>query len=637
MLRRLLAIALSISVTAAHAAPPSLEAFFQGAQIREVSVSPDGNWLSMIVIADGKIFVAVKDRNAAAAATPILAPNDQDGFEPSWCTWANDERLVCSFRGRERDKYIGKVFPVTRLVAVNRDGSKVKKLLQSQFMPSGQLNDRIIDWTPDDPETVLIEKFHPRVGLRVLKLNIYDGGASPYESPHPYIGGFGTDGRGNVRLGWGVVNLKYYFHAKLEGEKKWRELARVQVLSSDEGYQPIAVIPKTNYAYATRDKDGRQALWKIDLTDKEDPQLIFASSRVDVRPVYTRDNRVLAVLPESGMKDALIVEPAAEVLGQVLAKLFKDKQYYIRDVSQDYKVAVVSAESDVRAPEFFVLDMSTAQAKLQRVGSSFPGLEKTELAATTLLTYPARDGTPIPAYLTKPVGTGDKLPPLIVLPHGGPWAREHQGFDGWVQMLARDGYAILQMNYRGSAGYGKAWREASYRDWSGLPYADMIDGLDWALKEKHGDPQRVCIVGGSFGGYLALAAAVRDSPRLKCAVSVAGVSDLRELSSDVGYFSNAKVARDMIGQNREKLAADSPRLHVSTIAVPILLLHGRDDWTVEPDQSEMMAKALTQANKPHRIVMFDDTDHYFSMPAQQRQLFSNISEFLAAQFAPPAR
>jgi dipeptidyl aminopeptidase/acylaminoacyl peptidase len=637
MLFRLVAIALSISSVAGHAAPPSLDAFFDGAQIREVSLSPDGNWLSMIVLADGKSFVAVKNRNDTAAAAPILAPNDQDGFEPSWCTWANNERLVCSFRGRERDKYIGKVFPVTRLVAVNRDGGKRKMLLQSQFAPSGQLNDRIIDWTPEDPETVLIEKYHPRVGLRVLKLNVYDGEANLYESPHSYIGGFGTDGHGNVRLGWGVVDLKYYFHARLEGEKKWRELARVRVLSSDEGYRPIAVIPKTNYAYAMRDKDGRSALWKIDLTDKEDPQLMFASSRVDVRTVYTRDNRVLAVLPESGMRDALIVEPAAEVLGQVLAKLFKDKQYYIRDASQDFKVAVISAESDVRAPEFFVLDMSTPQAKLQRVGSSFPGLDKTELAPTTVLTYPARDGTPIPAYLTKPVGIGDALPPLIVLPHGGPWAREYQGFDSWVQMLARDGYAVLQMNYRGSAGYGKAWREASYRDWSGLPYADMVDGLDWALKNKHGDPQRVCVVGGSFGGYLALAAAVRDSPRLKCVISVAGVSDLRELSSDVGYFANWRIAQDMIGKNKEKLAADSPRLHAATIAVPVLLVHGREDWTVEPDQSEMMAKALTQANKPFRMVMIEDTDHYFTTPGPQRQLFSTLSEFLAAQLAPPAR
>ena len=136
------------------------------------------------------------------------------------------------------------------------------------------------------------------------------------------------------------------------------------------------------------------------------------------------------------------------------------------------------------------------------------------------------------------MNAGSTPPPLIILPHGGPWARDAWGFDSWVQMLVRDGYAVLQMNYRGSGGYGKKWRDASLADWGGLPYSDTIDGLNWAIEQKHGDPARVCVVGGSFGGYLALAAAVRDSAKLKCVVSVAGVSDLRELKSDSNFFTN---------------------------------------------------------------------------------------------------
>ncbi|MES1263642.1 MAG: hypothetical protein ABUL69_04750, partial [Peristeroidobacter soli] len=229
---------------------PTLDAFFTGAQIRSVSISPNGQSLAMIVTADGKNFVAVKERNSAAPATPILAPNDRDGFEPSWCRWANDERVVCSFRGREHSKELNKVFPVTRLVAVNKDGSKQKMLLQDQFQPSGQINDRIIDWTPESPKTVLIEKFNPFVGLRVLELNVYTGNANPVEQPHQYIGSFGTDGHGNVRLGWGRYDMQVYYHARLVGEKKWRRLGRVGVFDrGEEAFEPIAVIPGTNYAY----------------------------------------------------------------------------------------------------------------------------------------------------------------------------------------------------------------------------------------------------------------------------------------------------------------------------------------------------------------------------------------------------
>ena len=219
---------------AAGAEVPTLDAFFAGAQIRSVSISPNGQSLAMIVTADGKNFVAVKERNSATPATPILAPNERDGFDPGWCHWANDERVVCSFHGREHHKALAKIFPVTRLVSVNKDGSKQKMLLQDQFQPSGQINDRIIDWTPESPRTVLIEKFNPQIGLRVLELDVYSGGASPYEQPHQYIGRFGTDGHGNVRLGWGQLDMKVYYHARLQGETKWRRLGRVGVFDRGE-------------------------------------------------------------------------------------------------------------------------------------------------------------------------------------------------------------------------------------------------------------------------------------------------------------------------------------------------------------------------------------------------------------------
>lgn len=632
---RLGALMLVCFSLSARAAVPTLDAFFQGAQIHSVSISPNGKRLAMVVTADGKDFVAVKDRTAAAPAAPVLAANEKDDFKPSWCRWANDERLLCSFMGRERDKYLNKVFPVTRLVAVNFDGSQQKKLLQNPFQPSGQINDQIIDWTPGEPRSVLIEKFNPRIGLRVLKLDVYSGETELYEAGREHIGGFGTDGQGNVRLGWGRERLKNYYFARLEGEKEWRELGRVATFSSDEGFMPLAVIRGTNYAYAMRDHEGRAALWKIDLADKEDPQLVFASSRVDVRPVYTPDNRILSVLPDTGSKDAFYVEPGAELLGEVLGRVFKDKMYYIQDMTADMKVVVVMAHGDVLAPEFHVLDLSGPKANLQRIGSRFPGLANTDLAKTEYLTYPARDGTPIPAFLTRPVNAVG-LPPLIVMPHGGPWARDSWGFDAWVQALAREGYAVLQMNYRGSAGYGRKWRDASYKDFGGLPYSDTIDGLKWAVAQKHADPARVCMMGGSFGGYLSLLAAVRDSPLLKCVVSVAGVSDLSELKNDWGFLGHSHTMEDLVGKDAVKLRAQSPRFHAADIAVPVLLIHGVEDFTAEPDQSEFMARALAAANKPYKLILMPDTDHYFRTQAQQRELFAAITDFTRPLLTLPA-
>jgi len=204
-----------------------------------------------------------------------------------------------------------------------------------------------------------------------------------------------------------------------------------------------------------------------------------------------------------------------------------------------------------------------------------------------------------------------------------------------VQVLAREGYAVLQMNYRGSDGYGNAWRDASFQDWGGLPYTDTMDGLKWAIEQKHADPTRVCVVGGSFGGYLALAAAVRDSASLKCVVSVAGVSDLRELRTDSNFFQGSKVVKEQIGHDPEKLKADSPRLHADKISVPVLLVHGAEDYTVEPDHSQLMARALQTAGKSYKLVVIDGTDHYFQNQPDQRQLFTAITEFLKPLLAAP--
>jgi dipeptidyl aminopeptidase/acylaminoacyl peptidase len=202
-----------------------------------------------------------------------------------------------------------------------------------------------------------------------------------------------------------------------------------------------------------------------------------------------------------------------------------------------------------------------------------------------------------------------------------------------VQVLAREGYAVLQMNYRGSAGYGKKWREASYKDWGGLAYSDTIDGIKWVIAQKHGDPSRICVVGGSFGGYMALSAATRDSPLIKCAVAVAGVSDLQELKSDAGFFTSHLVVEDMIGSDAVKLKADSPRFHADGISVPVLMVHGDEDFTVEPDQSEFMAKAMDAAKKPYKLVMIHDTDHYFREQPKLREMFTAITDFLRAPMA----
>ncbi|HZF17028.1 MAG TPA: S9 family peptidase [Steroidobacteraceae bacterium] len=628
--------ALFIGCALAHAEPPPLDAFFQGARLKDVSISPDGRYLALIARLDGKPFVAVKDRQSTAAAVPVLAIDPKEHYEPMWCHWANDTRILCAFLGRDNGRDLAKHYGVTRLVAVNADGSQQKIIVQQSFTFGGetqQFQDRIIDWTPADPRTVLIES-QDAVDreLGVYTLDVYSGYMNLVVNPHDDIGDFDSDGQGNVRLGAGMdPDGKVSFFARLAGEKSWRRVTRVDHLSLSAAFEPIAVIPNTNFAWAIRDKDGSRALWKIDLEDKVDPILVYSKPGVDVSPLLSSNRELLAVTYEGDESGFFYTDTRAHLIGEMLPRLFPGRRVTWEDTTADLRTVAVRVDSDTSPPSFSLLDISKEKPTLATIGSSYPGLVKYELAPKKIIEYPAGDGTMIPGYLTLPVGKDAARVPLILMPHGGPGSRDTWGFDSWAQFLASRGYAVLQMNFRGSTGYGSNWHKAAYKDWGGLPYSDVMDGLKWAKSQHIGDAGKVCVVGASFGGYLSLLAATRDSAQLRCIVSIAGVSDLEELLSDELFWQGGKFARDYIGSNTEKLQRDSPRRHAASINVPVLLIHGDEDYTVEVDQTKMMDAALSSAHKTHKVVIVPGCDHYFQQDSQLRTLFEEMSAFLHAQ------
>ncbi len=220
--------------------------------------------------------------------------------------------------------------------------------------------------------------------------------------------------------------------------------------------------------------------------------------------------------------------------------------------------------------------------------------------------------------------------PLIVMPHGGPINRDSWHFDFLQQFLVSRGYAVLQMNFRGSGGYGQQWFHAAHQDWGGLTYDDVIDATRWAIKNGTADPGRIGIVGWSFGGYVALLAATRNSDLFKCAVSIAGVSDLKLLEREAMGASNAQVVREQIGTNSDKLIADSPRRHAADVRIPITMIHGTTDPQVDVEHSRAMATALTHANKPFELIEIKDADHQIARREDRIQLLQAVEKQLTA-------
>jgi dipeptidyl aminopeptidase/acylaminoacyl peptidase len=290
---------------------------------------------------------------------------------------------------------------------------------------------------------------------------------------------------------------------------------------------------------------------------------------------------------------------------------------------------------------FALVDLKTGGSTL--LGAEYKGVAPEELAPVRPISYRAADGRQIDAYLTLPKGRDAKALPLVVLPHGGPAARDEPGFDWWAQALASRGYAVLQPQFRGSGGLGVELLSAGYGEWGRKMQTDLSDGVRDLAAKGIADPKRVCIVGASYGGYAALAGATLDAGVYRCAVAVAGISDLhRFLAWERGSGGSKHTSvmrywdRYMGAKSPDDPALDeiSPAKRLEKLSAPILLIHGRDDTVVPIEQSQIMLDALKKAGKPAEMVTLQSEDHWLSRSETRLQMLEATVKFLEANNPP---
>ncbi|NBW10660.1 MAG: S9 family peptidase [Caulobacteraceae bacterium] len=333
-------------------------------------------------------------------------------------------------------------------------------------------------------------------------------------------------------------------------------------------------------------------------------------------------------------------DPDAQRAWNTVKAAFRGKRTNIVSWSDDLKTLVVRTEGPGDPGTYQIVDMTRRTAEI--FGETYP-LTPEQVGAIRVVNYPAADGMRIPGYLTLPPGVTDpKNLPLVVLPHGGPQARDSLGFDWWAQAIASRGYAVLQPNYRGSDGLGQEHLEAGYGQWGLKMQTDLSDGARWLASEGIIDPKRVCIVGASYGGYAAMAGPTLDNGAYRCAVAVAGVSDLRAMvqweadqgrrdSPTVQYW-NRFMGADRLGDR--SLDDRSPAMQAARSDAPILLLHGRDDTVVPFNQSQKLADALRAAGKHVEFVQLNGEDHWLSRAETRTRMLTETLRFLEAHNPP---
>lgn len=335
------------------------------------------------------------------------------------------------------------------------------------------------------------------------------------------------------------------------------------------------------------------------------------------------------------------LDPLAARRWQSVERAFKDKAPRLVSWNDALNRVVVFTDTG-DAGQYQLVDFNLGVADI--LADAYPAIAPEQVGAVRSIHYAAQDGLNIPAYLTLPPGVSDPSGlPLVVLAHGGPAARDVAGFDWWAQALASRGYAVLQANFRGSTGYGRAFLEAGYGEWGRKMQTDLSDGVRWLAAEGIIDPVRVCIVGASYGGYAAMAGLTLDSDVYRCGVSVAGVSDLRRMvnaearqerhrdSQTVRYWNRFMGAARLNDRALDEL---SPAHLAASVDSPLLLIHGKDDTVVPIEQSRVMADALRRAGKPVEFVELPGEDHWLSRSETRRQMLVETVRFLEANNPP---
>ena len=617
--------------------------------VDDIELSPDGSKAVVLHAFFDTYHVAVLD--FVTGKSKLIMAADPDEFAFNWCRFVNDTRVVCSIR-----KYIrlqagqigagsrwyrdGRTI-ATRLMAANVDGSDVVQLVKTGITEVGErlkwnavVQDDIISWLDDDDDHVLIQLARDhRIYPSVYKLNIYTNRLKRVRRHREGVLDWYADQNGVIRNATGYHRGKKQFRAHAV---KAKGLVPISLGSTDADVPPKFVGYLNNGASGLmimRNGRDKQALVEVGTQDGKVLRTIFEDKegRYDVTaaPFVTPDGRpvVVTLYGEQATHhwfDKAIEKEYQTIVGQLPGA---PSRVSIRAASRDGQKFIISTSGNRTLPRLYLYDRSLEQPSLSLLFESYRDALPEWIADPQPISYVARDGLNIPGYLTLPNDVAAKNLPTVVFPHGGPYHRDTDRFDPWVQFFIARGYAVLQPNYRGSYGYGSDYLRAGYQQWGMKMQDDLDDGLAWLIDQGISDPSRVCMVGGSYGGYAALVAGFRSPEKYQCAVAFAPVTDLDDLVERWRLFRTGavSVARIQTGDLRDQY---SPLKRVDDFKIPLLLVHGDVDRRVMIEQSQKFAKALDKAGKDFRYIEQRNGNHHLSLQSHRREFFLAMDEFL---------
>ncbi len=660
-----LVLALSVSFVAPAApasesapAPPPVSAFFTNRAVSDAVLSPSGRYIAFVAKNADAVAVGVVDRDTQKTSQALLLHGSQ--FSINWAYWMSEDRILLGItvlklrrvgddpRGAIESYKYGRF-----MVAADRDGQQAVVMFRDDKRALRGAADYVnfVGLLPLDPDHVLAMAPNKEARSTVWKVDLRTGAAERVEEGDPHTTGWVTDSEGNLVIRYRRFSTSVQIEARAPGDKSWTEIRRVRDRDSRElsefevlgpglrrGTVYVAVKPlKPNegearnlYLYDIAARTLSAPLW---------PDLKYDLDVV-VRPNPAAEAAAVCYVADTERCD--FKDKVAQANFRGLERFFGGERN-IRPVSfsQDGRWWLLKVSGPQDPGSYYIYDTKAHEA--EPVATSRPELLPEQLGKMERFEYRTRDGAAIPAYLTIPPHPGKGPLPLVVMPHGGPEARDSIDFDPASQVLASRGYMVMQPNFRGSGGYGLSYAQAGYGQWGLRMQDDVTDGVRALIRTGRVDPKRICIFGASYGGYAALYAGATTPELFRCVISMAGVADLEAMhrfERERGGGENSPRYRYLLtsvgdpSKDRTRLEQTSPINYAKTYQPPVLLFHGDVDTTVSVDQSKAMERALRAAGKDVRLKVFRGEAHGGWTEANMTEMFTELLAFLDAHIGP---
>jgi dipeptidyl aminopeptidase/acylaminoacyl peptidase len=607
--------------------PVPAEAFAELPFISEPVLSPDGVSIAAKALVAGKTKLVVF--KAADMSRPPLV-FEMDDKKINDINWAGPNRVLLTI-GMTMEVYDQQV-PISRLLSIDVTTNAVNVLDRKSH---GILAGDVLYTDPAGGWLLVASQDDIYSWPSVKRIDLTTGAVTVAEKPRENVWDWYADGAGAVRAGIAYSGDRWTIWYRDKAGDPLIAIKGKREKDDDSGtVDSLRFLAGDNSGViVTNGRTGRFAAYHYDFRTGTIGDAIYENPEVDISSLIFDpiSGMVSGVNYEDDRRRIMWIDPKMRSIQAKIDKALPGAENSVVSQSNDSNRVLVWSGGASDPGVYYLYDRKAG--RMDPVAQPYTKLADVELAPVSAVHYAARDGLSLPAYLTMPLHRGDKALPLVIMPHGGPFARDDWEYDPFVQFLANRGYVVLQPQFRGSTGYGKAFVEKGYGQFGRKMQDDLDDGVDWLVKSGKVDPRRVCIMGASYGGYAALWGAIRNPEKYRCAISFAGVTDIdailrydRRSFSAPRYFKRwqTKIA----GEDKIDLDTVSPLAQAARLTIPVLIAQGEKDTTVPPRQAHQMVAALTRARANLESVFYKEEAHGFSKPENMADFLRRMDAFL---------